>query len=57
MRQTGSMERITVNRMYKDSVFRDLFGAEERRGYALELYNALNGSSYTDPGWRVDGGT
>ena len=49
MAQQGNMEHITVNRTYKDSVFRDLFGAEERRANALELYNALNGSSYTDP--------
>jgi len=37
-----------ANRQYKDTVFRDLFGAEERKSYALSLYNALTGSSYTD---------
>ena len=39
----------TVRRTYKDSLFRDLFGSEERRGNALELYNALAGTSYDDP--------
>ena len=38
----------TANRQHKDTVFRDLFGAEERKGYALSLYNALTGSSHTD---------
>ena len=37
------------NREHKDSVFRDLFGAEENKANALSLYNALNGSSYDDP--------
>lgn len=37
-----------VNRKYKDSMFRDLFGAPERKRNALELYNALNGTSYED---------
>ena len=38
----------TANRQHKDTVFRDLFGTEERKGYALSLYNALTGSSHTD---------
>ncbi len=35
-----------INRKYKDSLFRLLFSEKEG---ALELYNALNGSSYEDP--------
>lgn len=35
-----------INRKHKDTLFRDLFGTEENKGNALELYNALNGSSY-----------
>lgn len=35
-----------VNRKYKDGLFRLLFSEKEG---ALELYNALNGSSYEDP--------
>ncbi|MBQ9044095.1 MAG: hypothetical protein IJ111_14930 [Eggerthellaceae bacterium] len=40
----------TANRTHKDSMFRDLFGSPERKGNALELYNALAGTDYTDPG-------
>ena len=35
-----------VHRNYKDGLFRLLFSKKED---ALELYNALNGSSYKDP--------
>ena len=35
-----------VNRKYKDGIFRLLFSEKEG---ALELYNALNNSSYDDP--------
>ena len=37
----------TVNRNYKDTVFRMLFSKPE---HALSLYNSLNGTSYTDVG-------
>lgn len=40
---------ITVNRHYKDSLFCALFGSDERKAYALELYNALAGTAYDDP--------
>ena len=46
---SGDHRSYTPNRRYKDSMFRDLFGSPERRENALELYNALNGSSYDDP--------
>lgn len=36
------------NRTYKDTVFRDLFGSEERKENTLSLYNALAGTSYTN---------
>lgn len=39
-----------INRTYKDSLFRKLFGTEENKANALELYNALNGTGYSDPG-------
>ena len=42
------MGQVKANRKYKDTVFRDLFGSEERKPYALSLYNALNGTSHTD---------
>lgn len=34
---------------YKDSLFVFLFGKEERKDWTLSLYNALNGTNYTDP--------
>lgn len=43
------MDDITVNYQYKDRVFRDLFGAEERKENLLSLYNALNGTDYQNP--------
>ena len=38
-----------VNREYKDRLFNFLFGAEENKAWTLSLYNAVSGSSYTDP--------
>ena len=38
-----------ARRDYKDSLFRHLFGNEKHKGNALELYNALAGTSHTDP--------
>ena len=37
------------NPQYKDRLFNFLFGSEENRAWALSLYNAVNGSDYTDP--------
>ena len=39
-------ETVAPTRLYKDSVFRMLFSDKER---LLSLYNALNGTDYTDP--------
>ena len=36
-----------VNRNYKDRLFCKIFGREKRKKYALELYNAINGSDYS----------
>lgn len=38
-----------TNRQYKDRLFKALFGSPDRRHLTLELYNAMNGSSYTNP--------
>ncbi len=35
-----------VNRQYKDSLFRFIFGREENKQNLLDLYNALNNSNY-----------
>ena len=39
-------KRTTANRKYKDTVFRMLFSEKEN---LLTLYNAMNGTAYTDP--------
>ena len=39
-------KRAAANRKYKDTVFRMLFSDKE---HLLELYNAINGTAYTDP--------
>lgn len=44
---TKTNDDIHVNKKYKDTVFRKLFG--ENKGNALSLYNAVNHTSYTDP--------
>ena len=37
------------NVQYKDRLFNFLFGSEENKAWTLSLYNAVNGSSYTNP--------
>ena len=37
------------NVQYKDRLFNYLFGSEENKAWTLSLYNAVNGSNYTDP--------
>ena len=39
----------TDNVQYKDRLFNFLFGSEENKAWTLSLYNAVNGSHYTDP--------
>ena len=34
---------------YKDRLFSFIFGSEENKAWTLSLYNAINGSDYTDP--------
>lgn len=54
-RQTETDERTKLsapgafNRQYQDRLFKAIFGREEHKDWLLSLYNALNGSSYTDP--------
>lgn len=38
-----------INRQHKDRLFKAVFGSPERKHLTLELYNAMNGSSYTNP--------
>jgi hypothetical protein len=37
-----------INRKHKDMLFCTIFGREKYKKYALQLYNAVNKSSYTD---------
>ncbi len=39
---------VTVNKEYKDRLFNFIFGSPENRKWTLSLYNAVNGSDYTD---------
>ena len=54
-RQTEADERTVIsapgafNRQYQDRLFKAIFGREEHKDWLLSLYNALNGSFYTDP--------
>ena len=41
-------KKSNVNREYKDRLFKFLFGSPLRKAWALQLYNAMNGSHYTD---------
>jgi len=45
---TNKMNQPTTQRTYKDRLFKFIFGNEEYKEYALDLYNAVNGSSYED---------
>lgn len=38
-----------VNKKYKDRLFSFIFGNAGRKDWTLSLYNAVNGSSYTNP--------
>jgi hypothetical protein len=38
-----------IQHNHKDRLFRMIFGREENKRWTLSLYNAINGSSYTDP--------
>ena len=41
-------EETKVNKRYKDRLFRLLFGNEKYKENTLALYNALNGTSYSN---------
>lgn len=43
------MPETTFNREYKDRLFKFIFGRVDRKEWTLSLYNAVNGSHYTDP--------
>ena len=39
----------TINNEHKDRLFCFLFGSKSNKEWTLSLYNAVNGTSYTDP--------
>ena len=43
------MSDTKVNREYKDRLFKFIFGNPDKKEWTLSLYNAMNGSHYTDP--------
>ena len=43
------MSGSKVNREYKDRLFKFIFGNPDKKEWTLSLYNAMNGSHYTDP--------
>ena len=46
MKETIKYQDIRGNRKYKDSLFRMVF---QKKSDLLELYNAINGTEYTNP--------
>jgi hypothetical protein len=42
-------EKTGINRQYKDRLFKFVFGNPDHKEWTLALYNAINGSSYTNP--------
>ncbi|MBP5157839.1 MAG: hypothetical protein ILP18_08225, partial [Treponema sp.] len=49
--QVSSRNSFMPNREYKDRLFKAVFGrdTEQSKRWRLDLYNALNGTGYTDP--------
>ena len=42
-------KKTGINRQFKDRLFRFIFGNPEHKDWTLNLYNAINGSSYENP--------
>ena len=42
-------QESNINREYKDRLFKRIFGNAEKKEWTLSLYNAMNGSNYSDP--------
>lgn len=40
---------MAIQREYKDRLFNFIFGSEENKAWTLSLYNAINGTSYSNP--------
>lgn len=44
----SNVENTNINREHKDRLFKFIFGNEQNKDWTLALYNAINGSNYTD---------
>ena len=44
------MAETGTNREYRDRLFKFIFGNPQNKEWTLSLYNAVNGSHYTDAG-------
>ena len=42
-------EERKANQKYKDRLFKFIFGNPEKKEWTLSLYNAMNGSHYSNP--------
>ena len=42
-------ERKAAQKEYKDRLFKFIFGNPDNKQWTLSLYNAMNGTDYTDP--------
>ena len=49
MPMNSQLNSYSVNEKHKDRLFCLIFGSEKYKENALELYNAMNGSNFTDP--------
>ena len=49
--KANRQRQLQANREYKDRLFRAIFGrdSEQSKRWRLDLYNALNGTAYTNP--------
>ena len=48
MNDTKGMNK-GINREYRDRLFKFIFGNPEHKEWTLSLYNAINGTNYTNP--------
>ena len=48
-KELGEGNKAKVEREYKDRLFKFIFGNPEHKAWTLSLYNAINGTNYTNP--------
>lgn len=50
LKKNQKLENKDIQEEYKDRVFKFIFGNPEHKKWTLSLYNAINGTQYTDEG-------